>query len=622
MRKLLLSVPLFLFLIFLSKITYSQAFTDVAASAGLSHCAILASDVNPTQGAAAWFDYNNDSLPDIYLTGGKHIDKLYKNNGDGTFTDKTIEAGFNILDTSIYTVGVATGDIDNDGDRDVFVTTDFRFRNYLFLNNGDGTFTDIAEAAGVADTAESASVTFGDYNKDGYLDIFVSNWCRDFEPNPVPPYPSYPNLFYINNGDNTFTNRSADFGMNNPIAASWASVFSDYDNDGDMDILTANDYGYTDNEENELFRNEYPLDNFTNLSDASGFNWGMNGMGIAVGDYNEDGYLDYYITNMFRNVLMKNNGDGTFTNMTDYAGLTRDSAIVSGTNQKVPKTSWGTAFMDYDHDTYLDIYEVSGDLFYRPPYPSLDSNMLYHNNGDGTFTNVTETMNVGDPWITRGFAMADYDNDGDLDFLVPMTDSIVGTHNVKLYKNEVANGNWLKVNTHGTVSNKDGFGARVTVVIGNRRLIREVDGGSSFASHHSSIVHFGLGNITSIDSLIIHWPSGYVNSMTNVNVNQTIDFTEVPVITSTTTKELIDFNLSPNPFKDELTVSFQLLKDEKLSISLTDVTGRKVILSTKQAYKKGKQTITLNNLPTLSSGVYMLSVNGENTHIAKKVVRE
>ncbi len=622
MRVLLLSISVSFSLLLANKV-FSQPFNDVAGDAGLNHCALLVSKVYPTQGGAAFFDYNNDSHLDIYLTGGKSIDKLYKSNGDGTFTDKTVEAGFSGLDTSIYTMGVVTGDIDNDGDRDVFITTDRRFHNYLFLNNGNGTFTDISDAAGIVDTAESASAAFGDYNKDGYLDIFVSNWCEDFvlDPIPIPPYPSYPNLFYINNGDNTFTNKATEFGMVNPISASLGVVFSDYDMDGDADILVANDFGQHDNEENELFQNQYPVDTFLNVSDPANFNYGMNGMGMAVGDYDEDGDFDYYITNMKRNVLMRNNGDGSFTNVADSIGLDRDWAQVTGGTVR-PKTSWGTAFLDYDHDTYLDLYEVNGDLNYAPPYPSLDSNMLYHNNGDGTFSNVTEIMGVGDPWMSRGFAAGDYDNDGDLDFLVPILDSIIGIHNVILYNNETASGNWLKVNTIGTISNRDGYGAIVTAVVDGRRFIREVDGGSSFVSQNSSIVHFGLGNYTTLDSLIVRWPSGYVNSMTNVNVNQSIDFTEQVIITSTKTEGLTNFSISPNPFEDELTVSFLLMKDEKLSISLMDVTGRKVILSSEQPYKKGKQTITLNNLPTLSSGVYMLSIDGMDMRVSRKVVRE
>lgn len=622
MRKLLLSVATFLSLLLTTGNAFSQGFTDVAQQAGLNHVALLVSEVYPTQGGAAWFDYNNDGKLDMYLTGGKGIDKFYKSNGDGTFTDKTAEAGFSLLDTSIYTMGVITGDVDNDGDRDVFITTDRRFRNYLFVNNGDGTFTDISVAAGISlDTAESASAAFGDYNKDGYLDIFVSNWCVDFvmDPIPIPPYPSYPNFFYINNGDNTFTNKATEFGMVNPISASLGVVFSDYDMDGDADILVANDFGQHDNEENELFQNQYPVDTFLNISDPTNFNYGMNGMGMAVGDYDEDGDFDYYITNMKRNVLMRNDG-GSFTNVTDNVGLDRDWAQVSGGGTR-PKTSWGTAFLDYDHDTYLDLYEVNGDLNYAPPYPSLDSNMLYRNNGDGTFSNVTVAMNVGNPWMSRGFAAGDYDDDGDLDFLVPCLDSVTGNHNVLLCRNDAANGNWLKVNTTGTISNRDGYGAIITAVIGNRRLIREVDGGSSFISHNSTTVHFGLGNFSTVDSLIILWPSGIVNVMENVTVNQTIAAIE-DITVSVQETDLVAFNISPNPFRDELTLTFQLLRDEKLSISLTDITGRKVNLSQEQPYKKGRNTITLNNLPSLSAGVYMLSIDGVNTRVVRKVVRE
>jgi hypothetical protein len=497
-------------------------FVEVARRAGIDHAC---HDTNRVCGGAGFFDFDKDGYPDLYLTGGTKADKLFRNNGDGTFRDVTKRAGLSFMG-KLTTVGVVTGDIDNDGDRDVFVTTAEGFRNVLLRNNGDGTFTDISERAGITGTAWSAGAAFGDYDLDGLLDLYVGNYCTyDAEPYDENLTGGIENQLYRNLGNNRFEEVAVATGVNNPNGLTLGVRFTDFDGDGDLDLYVANDFGDMF-EPNAFFRNEYPNAVFTDISKASGTAAQINGMGIAVGDYDEDGDLDFYVTNIAGNLLYGNTGTGTFD----------DAARARGVDDSL-STSWGVAFLDYDNDTHLDLLLANGRVL--PRYNMADfrhvarllnkhENRLFKGDGTGSLIEVSDEVGIADTTRGRGLAVADIDNDGDLDFFVAV---VAHSPRIRarslLYRNDGGNTqNWLRVSLEGTKSNKDGVGSLVTVVAGGRRLIREIDGGSSYVSHSSTVAHYGLGTLTKADSVIVTWPGGGQDVITNVTANQMIHIVE------------------------------------------------------------------------------------------------
>jgi len=513
----------------------AQTFQEVSRQAGIDFLVY-----SPTQigGGCAFFDYDNDGWLDIYITGGLHRDLLYHNNQDGTFTETGIQAGLWIT-AYFYTMGVVTGDIDNDGYRDIFVTTlgigssyhSYK-PNFLFRNNGNGTFTDISQQAGITNSAWSVSATMGDYNLDGFLDIYVANYVDtvDFIFDPQTQdvigynHSGFPNFLYLNNGNRTFTTVASALRVDDD-GTGLAAVFTDYDNDRDPDIYVVNDFGAWVSP-NRLYVNNYPANSFTDVSVVSGADAAIYGMGIAIGDYDEDDDLDYYITNIGENVFLQNNGSGFFSDVAAAAG------VANGHSGSLLTTGWGAAFLDYDNDTWLDLFVSNGHI----PAASFiattekDPKKLYRNNTDGTFADVSVSEGVSDSSIARGCAMGDYDNDGDLDLLVVVIEedtAFTNDEHTLLYRNDIANGNhWLKVKLQGTQSNRDGFGSRVEAYSNGRKWIREIDGGSSHASQHSTIAHFGLGNSTTLDSVVVLWSRGGKSFLANVPADRTITITE------------------------------------------------------------------------------------------------
>lgn len=493
-------------------------FQEVSRPAGIEH---VCYDKHRICGGVAVFDYNKDGRLDIYLVGGHNADRLYENRGGGKFRDVTKRAGLDITEKPV-TMGVVTGDIDNDGDRDMFVTTDDGYRNLLLRNNGDGRFTDIARSAGITGTMWSTAVAFGDYDLDGFLDIYVGNYATyDGLPYDEHLTGGIENQLYRNRGDNTFEEVANALGVSDYNGMTLATTFTDYDGDGDLDIYVANDFGELF-EPNKLFRNEYPKVGFTDVSATTGTDAKINGMGIATGDFDEDGDLDYYITNMEDNVLYQNVGMGTFQDLARPKGI-EDSM----------STSWGAVFFDYDHDTYLDLVVANGRVLprYRLDDPRhlrrflhQHENRLYRGDGRGGFHEVSQIVGIADTTRGRGVAVFDYDDDGDLDFIVAVVTKNKQTKDhALLYRNEGGNAKtWLKVSLEGTKSNRDGFGSLVRVVAGGRSLIREIDGGSSYLSQSTSIAHFGLGTLSRVDSVIVRWPGGEHDAATNVAANQLI----------------------------------------------------------------------------------------------------
>ncbi len=451
---------------------------------------------------AALEDFDGDGWLDLFVnTEAGAPPRVFRNLG-GTFTDISAASGFTLANNGR---GVKIADYDNDGDLDIFVakvngSASAGSPNRLWRNNGDNTFTNVAEEAGLAAPMLSYGAAWADYNNDGWLDLYVANRRE-------------PNQLFRANGDGTFTDVAPALGLDHD-RATLEAVWFDYDNDGDQDL-----YASTDKlGGNKLWRNEGD-GTFTDVSLASHTNASINSMGVAVGDYNNDGWLDMYITNTSEgNVFYHNNGDGTFTDVAVFKGMA------------VNRYGWGTDFFDYDNDGDLDLYVVNWWGF----LPDIRAeNVFFRNNGNGSFTNVTSQLGVGNADKGFGLAIGDYNNDGFLDMYITNN----GQPSV-FCKNNPGTNNWLKVRTQGVQSNRDGIGARVRVAAGGLEMIREVCSSTSYLSHNSLEVEFGVGNANSIDLLEIKWPSGIVDQFHNVDVDQRLVIVEgssaLPTVASLT----------------------------------------------------------------------------------------
>ena len=508
-------------------------------------------DIIPLGAGVVVFDYNGDGKQDIYVTSTEDIaglasdtqghNALYRNNGDGTFTDVAAQAG--VSDLSGKGNGGCAADYDNDGDQDLFVAN--WGSSKLFRNEGDGTFSNVTADAGVTDpdeTYRSMGCAWGDYDRDGRLDVIVVRHIDESNPDAFTKRIYYldvrPLTLYHNDGDGTFTDvtgllssttspvRSAG-AFGNIWGAGFQPSWVDFDNDGDPDLYVVNDFG-EDVQPNVLWRNDGPGDDgswvFTDISDTSGTGLAMFGMGIATADINSDGYFDFFVTNLGDNRLLTSNADGA--SFTDEA---LEAGVAVGTFRRQQRVSWGAVFFDYDNDAYEDLYFASGWLDTDDINRREQPNMLFRNNGgDGTFTDYSNVSGAADWGAGRGVVYADFNGDGCLDlYLTNLGRSAVVGEQAKLYQNRCQWGNnWIIINTVGVASNRDGIGARITVVTGDRSQIREVTAGASNKSQNMLPVHFGLGKSERIDSIKILWPSGVTQTLADVSPNQVITVTE------------------------------------------------------------------------------------------------
>ena len=468
-------------------------------------------------------DYDGDGWQDIYFVNARDLygrgikvqNALYRNNGDGTFTDVTDKAG---VPGTGFGLGCVWGDYDNDGHPDLYVTQ--YGRNVLYHNNGDGTFTDVTDKAGVAGMEFGAyfhsGAIFFDYDRDGKLDLYVGSYVA-FPPGaqrycklggltsscPPSAYAGSPSILYHNNGDGTFTNVTKQAGMYQPNGKNLAVGVGDYDNDGWPDLFVANDgidaYLYH-NEHNGTFKEQGSMSGMA----FTGSGLTMAAMCISLGDYDNDGWLDLYISDFqgSSDHIWKNDGQGLFDEVSDRVGITMPTKTV---------LSFGGGFFDYDNDGWLDLFIANGHV-----YPEIEQifpethykqiNSLFHNNGRGKFVDATKTSGDGfaTPHVGRGVAFADFDNDG-------FVDVVVANNNDPplLLHNSGGNGNhFVSFKLIGTKSNRDALGARLKLSAGGMTQIREIEGGGSYMSQSDLRAHFGLGSTTKIDKLEISWPSG------------------------------------------------------------------------------------------------------------------
>ena len=519
----------------------SLIFEDVAADAGLNFQHFSGSPekqyiLESMSGGVAWIDFDRDGWMDLYLVNGGHWEELvqgkrtvsnalYRNNGDGTFTEVTAKAG---VGNRHWGMGVAAGDFDNDGWVDLFVCN--YGPNTLYRNNGDGTFRDVTGKAGVGDGRWAVSASFGDYDADGWLDLYVTNTVQFDHEAPEPMECHYrgitvqcgplgmvgdSDILYRNNGDGTFRDVSEKAGVSD-VTPSYGlgAIWSDYDNDGDLDLYVANDQMA-----NFLFRNQGD-GTFEESGLFAGAAFSDDGtaqgsMGVDFGDYDRDGLLDIYITHFSDdyNTLFRNLGQGRFRDMTRGAGLTFSSW---------PMVGWGTGFADLDHDGWEDIFAANGHVFpqvdgYKIGTSFHQRSQVFRNLGKGKFQEVSAGLDKLKSWSSRGVAFADYDNDGDIDVAVNNLDGVPW-----LLKNQKGSeaGSWLMLSLEGTRTNRSAIGARVTLVTGEGKQMREVRGGSSYESTHDFRVHFGLGQLETVKKLTVRWTDGTTQSFENLGVNR------------------------------------------------------------------------------------------------------
>lgn len=512
--------------------TFAATFTNVTVAAGLTHNAIApGGPTAPTfpevqSGGAAAGDFDGDGWVDLFITRHFDSDLLYRNNGNGTFSDVTADAfpgGIGNLSTN----GAAFADIDNDGDQDLYVTAIHESQHYLYINDGAGRFSEQAVARGamVGDGSRDMTGTspaFGDYDNDGYLDIYVTEW-RSFSEDGNPAHARLlRNRGAANPGyfeDVTLTAGVAmdiTVGSHANKALSFTPRFADLDRDGWQDLAVISD-GHT----SRLFWNNGD-GTFTDGTPAQPvLVSGTNDMGFSLGDVDGDGLLDWFATSIYDplnnptgNHLFRNNGDRTFSDITTTAGVRNGG------------WGWGTDMFDFDNDADLDIVMTNGFAF-GTSFTN-DRSRLFVNNGSGAFNEAAIMNGIIDTGQGRGLLTFDYDQDGAVDVL------IVNYNGAPiLYRNGTNNGNdWLKVKTIGTQSNRDGIGAFITITPDLNSpddvLVWEIDGSSNYLAQSELIAHFGLGaNVGTIDKITIEWPvSGITQQLFDVVPNQLLTIIE------------------------------------------------------------------------------------------------
>jgi hypothetical protein len=508
-----------------SKIQFRHSFGEQA----------LSSILEASGSGALWFDYNNDGLLDLYVLSGRYLEgvtdhsradgkdatnHLYRNNGDGTFTDVTEQAG---VAGSGFSMGVAAGDYDNDGFEDLYVTS--WNSAILYHNNGDGTFTDVTERAGVQNQHFGVGAAFIDYDRDGKLDLFVGNYLKydpkakrlyytaDAFAGPLD-YEGESNRLFHNNGDGTFTDVSEPAGIANAVGRAMGVAVGDFDNDGWPDIYVANDQM-----ESFLFHNNHDA-TFTNVSIEQNVAYGTNGdtpsaMGPIFADYDNDGALDLFVSDMRYHRMFHNSlQEGFFIDSTADSGIARMAGQYVG---------WGDAIFDFDNDGLKDLFVVNGGLHWLIPM----EDTLLRNNGNGTFSDVSsqagsyfKTKKVG-----RGACFGDFDNDGYTDAFIV----VLGGKGILLraVPPPLANRyHWLTIRLIGTRSNRDGYGARIEAVAGDLTQIVENQPSSGYLSQNDPRPHLGLGARREVDTLTVKWPSGVVQTLAHVAADQILTISE------------------------------------------------------------------------------------------------
>ena len=519
----------------------SVRFTDVTAELGIEFRHVNGESgkkyfIEPIGSGVALFDFDNDADLDLYFVNGSDLpgmtssvqptNRFYRNDG-GTFTDITDEAS--VGDTG-YGLGCCVGDYNNDGFTDLYVTN--YGPNVLYRNNGDGTFTDVANTAGVDGNRFSSGCAFVDVDADGDLDLYVVNYVQ-FDPDTNPECTrqgvrtyctpeallGVADVFYRNNGDGTFTDVSARAGVGTTNGKGLGVVCGDIDNDGDVDIFVAND-----TTPNFLYRNERNGVEMTEDALFAGValseeGRAYSGMGANLGDFDNDGYLDIAITNF------QDQTNSLYHNA--QSGFFTEMSFATGIGERsLPYLAWGVDFIDVNNDGWLDLFIANGHLDDNiaeidPIGTYAQPNQLFLNHRGIRFSENPDAA-IAEQKVSRGTAFGDMDNDGDIDIVVS---NLKDTPTV--LRNDSDNASrWLAIKLIGTHCNRDAIGARVTVVAGGLTQMREVKSGSGYLSQNDLRLHFGFADATRVDTLTVRWLCGSVQTLQNVETNRVLVISE------------------------------------------------------------------------------------------------
>lgn len=556
--------------------------THGASGQAFSHVETLArlDSIRNTNGVAV-ADYDNDGDIDLFYTGIQNFNPadrntwnyLMRNRGDGTFEDVTVAAGFGIqyVNEGLKAergekMGASWGDYDNDGFPDLFLANSRE--NQLYHNEGNGTFKDVTAIAGVAgcNVCYSATGLWWDHDRDGDLDLYVSNLNTT-------------NVMYENKGNGHFEDVTELLGIGGGPTITWSSVAFDAGKDGFLDLLNVND-----TQAKEFFENRSGL-KYNEAALAYRIDNKGAGMGVAIGDCNNDGLFDIYITNIFThlpNPLFVDQGNRRY----------KDVALDWGVNNT--GWGWGTQFLDFDHDGDEDLAAVNGpiDEVNQIPQPDIE-NFFFKNllkQGESRFEDWSEQSGTDGLAKGKGLETFDYDHDGDLDMVVAnMLENTYFFRNETIHNNEqTADKNWLQIKLEGVVSNRNAFGTTVKIRIGNEWLYRYNHGGAIFGQSIKP-VHFGIGNTVLIDEIRFTWLTGVTEAIYNIPANQILSFREgsgVPVIEENNgnggSSTFVEKHYAqPNPFVGETKLIFQLAKAGTLDLHIFNTLGEEVYYQSK-----------------------------------------
>jgi len=510
-------------------------FQEISRETGLDFTHSIGDDdltniIYSTGGGALFFDYDQDGWIDIYACSGTWLEgvskmekpsvlpgnRLYRNKGNGTFEDMTKKAG---VSGPWYSMGAVAGDFNNDGYPDLFISN--YGSNVLLKNNGNGTFSDVTKKAGVAGGTEcSVGAVWFDYDNDSFPDLYVGNYLAfdpeykyyyapDGFPGPMA-YDAQKDVLYHNNGDGTFEDVTEKMGIRDTDGRAMGVGAADYDEDGFVDVYVANDHTL-----NYLWHNDGGK-GFTDRGTMSGTAFSQAGeatvsMSVDFADFNEDGLLDLFVSDDTYCSLYENVGNGIFTDKGIPSNISTSAAQFVG---------WSSSFIDYDNDGLIDIFKTNGAL--KHLYGQEDQ--MFRNEGGGKFKDISLELGkyFSQEFVGRGACAGDYDNDGDMDIFVVNLNS----HCVFLRNNKGNQNNWIILNLTGTTSNRDGIGARIKLTSGGKTQIAQRKTTTGYLSQNDPRIHFGLAKNQIVDLIEITWPSGKVQTLENVTPNQILEVKE------------------------------------------------------------------------------------------------